>query len=173
MKLFAALLTLPLLCLPCMAQPQTESAKTTVPDGGLVEVVFVLDTTSSMTGLLEGAKQKIWSIANEIVTAKPTPLVKIGFVAYRDKGDAYVTQVHDLTANIDGAFATLQTFQAQGGGDGPEHVNKGLNDAVHQIKWSDAAKVGQSLYQVMFLVGDWPPHMDYDDGFDYKKHSKE
>ena len=29
-----------------------------------VEVCFVLDTTGSMGGLIEGAKEKIWSIAN-------------------------------------------------------------------------------------------------------------
>jgi len=28
---------------------------------------------------------------------KPTPDLKVGLVAYRDKGDVYVTQVHDLT----------------------------------------------------------------------------
>lgn len=31
-----------------------------------VEVAFVLDTTGSMGGLLEGAKRKIWSIATKI-----------------------------------------------------------------------------------------------------------
>ena len=34
----------------------------------VVEVAFVLDTTGSMGGLIEGAKRKIWSIA----TATPT-----------------------------------------------------------------------------------------------------
>src|SRR5439155_17083265 len=29
-----------------------------------IDVCFVLDTTGSMSGLIEGAKQKIWSIAN-------------------------------------------------------------------------------------------------------------
>src|SRR5439155_9498717 len=38
-----------------------------------IEVCFVLDTTGSMTGLIEGAKQKIWSIANEMTGARPTP----------------------------------------------------------------------------------------------------
>ena len=31
-----------------------------------IEVCFVLDTTGSMGGLIEGAKQKIWSIASKI-----------------------------------------------------------------------------------------------------------
>jgi hypothetical protein len=48
-------------------------------------------------------------------------------------------------------------FEANGGGDGPESVNKALSDAVHSISWSQDPQA----YQVVFLVGDAPPHMDY------------
>ena len=156
------------------AQPDSQQNNNSqAARGGKVEMVFVLDTTGSMGGLIAGAKAKIWSIVNEIASAKPAPQVKIGFVAYRDKGDAYVTQVHDLTPDLDAAFATLNGFAAEGGGDMPEHVSKGLHDAVHQIHWTNAARSGDSIYQVMFLVGDCPPHTDYNDGFDYHKHAKE
>jgi hypothetical protein len=128
-----------------------------------VEVVFVLDTTGSMGGLIEGAKQKIWSIANHIASGQPTPDVKIGLVAYRDIGDAYVTKDFALSGDLDTVYEHLQGFQAAGGGDTPEHVNKALFDAVHKMQWSpDAMKM-------IFLVGDAPPHMDYGDGFDYHK----
>ncbi len=139
-----------------------------VPDKPRMELVFVVDTTGSMGGLIEGAKSKIWSIVNEIVTAKPQPEIRIGFVAYRDKGDAYVTQVHPLTDDLDAAFATLQTFKAQGGGDLPEHVSAGLHEAVSGIEWKAGGSTDSALYQVIFLVGDCPPHTDYNDGFDYK-----
>src|SRR5713101_5571533 len=66
-----------------------------------IEVVFCLDTTGSMGGLIEGAKQKIWAISNQIASGKPTPDLKIGLVAYRDRGDAYVTKIHDLTDDLD------------------------------------------------------------------------
>ncbi len=45
-----------------------------------VEVVFVLDTTGSMSGLIAGAKDKIWSIASSIAQAQPSPNVKMGLV---------------------------------------------------------------------------------------------
>src|SRR5215472_9571267 len=77
-----------------------------------IEVVFCLDTTGSMGGLIEGAKQKIWSISNQIASGKPTPELKIGLVAYRDKGDAYITQVSDLSDDLDAVHAKLKTFQA-------------------------------------------------------------
>ena len=57
-----------------------------------VEVVFVLDTTGSMGGLIEAAKEKIWSIATTLSQAHPAPEIRMGLVAYRDRGDAYVTQ---------------------------------------------------------------------------------
>ena len=139
-----------------------------VPDKPRMELVFVIDTTGSMGGLIAGAKSKIWSIVNEIVAAKPQPEIRIGFVVYRDIKDAYVTQVHPLTDDLDAAFATLQTFKAQGGGDLPEHVSAGLHEAVSTIEWKTGGSTDSALYQVIFLVGDCPPHTDYDDGLDYR-----
>src|SRR5437870_732818 len=60
-----------------------------------VEVVFCLDTTGSMGGLIDAAKKKIWSISNQISSGNPTPHVKIGLVAFRDRGDDYITKVFD------------------------------------------------------------------------------
>src|SRR5947207_7384710 len=122
-----------------------------------IEVCFVLDTTGSMTGLIEGAKQKIWSIANEITSAKPTPDIRIGLIGYRDRGDEYVTKAFDLTNDIDAVYGNLQAFRAAGGGDTPESVNEALQEAVNKMSWSQERKV----LKIIFLVGDAPPHMDY------------
>jgi Mg-chelatase subunit ChlD len=54
----------------------------------IVDVVFVLDTTGSMSGLIDAAKEKIWSIASTMAAAQPTPEIRIGLVGYRDRGDA-------------------------------------------------------------------------------------
>jgi hypothetical protein len=128
-----------------------------------VDVVFVLDTTGSMSGLIEGAKLKIWSIANSIVGGTPTPELRVGLVGYRDVGDSYVTRVFDLSSDLDEVYKNLMSFEADGGGDTPEHVNRALHDAVEDIAWSSD---GRTL-RILFLVGDAPPHTDYDDGFDY------
>jgi len=128
-----------------------------------IEVCFVLDTTGSMSGLIEGAKQKIWSIANEMVGAKPTPDLRVGLVAYRDRGDEYVTRRFDLTNDIDAVYANLQGFRAGGGGDTPESVNQALHEAVNQMSWSQDRQV----LKIIFLVGDCPPHMDYPNDVKY------
>ncbi len=125
-----------------------------------VEVVFVLDTTSSMAGLIDGAKRKIWSIADYIAKAQPQPELRIGLVAYRDKGDAYLTQVTDLSSDLDAVFLRLRELRAEGGGDTPEHVGKGLHDALDKVSWSKDGQVMKTIY----LVGDAPPQ-EYQDGF--------
>jgi Mg-chelatase subunit ChlD len=124
-----------------------------------VDVVFALDTTGSMAHLIEGAKKKIWSIAGEIVRAKPAPHVRIGLVAYRDKGDAYVTRVTPLSDDLDKVYTELMTFQADGGGDGPENVRQALHDAVKVVEWTKE----RGALRIIFLVGDAPPHEDYTD----------
>jgi hypothetical protein len=40
-----------------------------------------------------------------------------------------------------------------------------MHDAVHRLTWSS----GNSLRMIV-LVGDAPPHLDYQDGFDYRRH---
>ena len=101
-----------------------------------LEMVFVLDTTGSMGGLLEGAKQRIWGIVNEVMQSSSHPSVKIGLVAYRDRGDQYVTQVLPLTDDLDKVYATLMDYQAAGGGDAPEDVRRALADGVTKAGWS-------------------------------------
>jgi Mg-chelatase subunit ChlD len=128
-----------------------------------VDVVFALDTTGSMGGLIQAAKEKIWSIASTMAAAQPAPQIRMGLVAYRDRGDDYVTRVVDLTADLDSVYAALMQFEAGGGGDGPESVNQALADAVDKVSWSQD---GQA-YKVIFLVGDAPPHMDYQDEVQY------
>ncbi len=128
-----------------------------------IEVVFVLDTTGSMGGLIQSAKEKIWSIASTMASAQSAPEIKMGLVAYRDRGDAYVTKVIDLSSDLDSMYATLMDFKANGGGDGPESVNQALYDAVHKISWSE----DQNTYKVVFMIGDAPPHTDYQNDVQY------
>lgn len=144
-------------------QPSFATTAPTRQSKPRIEVCFVLDTTGSMGGLLEGAKQKIWSIANEMISAQPTPELKLGLIGYRDRGDEYVVKSFSLTDDIDAIYGHLREFQASGGGDAPESVNEALAEAIHKMPWSSDKKV----LKIIFLVGDAPPHMDYPNGPKY------
>jgi uncharacterized protein YegL len=148
---FATLATLPFF---------TPSAALAKP---AVEVAFVLDTTGSMGGLIEGAKRKIWSIATAIVDSNPDADIRMGLVAYRDIGDEYVTKKFELTTDIQDLYANLLELKARGGGDWPESVNEALDTAVNKMKWTD----GGDVRRIVFLVGDAPPHMDYEQDAKY------
>ena len=143
-----------------LAKETTPEIKPTKPR---IEVCFVLDTTASMSGLIEGAKQKIWSIANEMISAKPTPELKLGLIGFRDRGDEYVVKSFKLTDDIDSIYAHLREFSAGGGGDTPESVNEALEEAIGKMPWSQDRKV----LKIVFLVGDAPPHMDYENAPKY------
>jgi Mg-chelatase subunit ChlD len=149
---------------PTLQQAQATQTTQVIPaQSHRIEVVFVLDTTSSMSGLIQAAREKIWSIATTMASAQENPDIKMGLVAFRDRGDAYITRVFDLSDDLDSMYASLMDFRAQGGGDGPESVNQALYDAIHKVSWSNDSNV----YRVVFLVGDAPPHMDYGNDVKY------
>lgn len=131
-----------------------------VKGNSTLEMVFVLDTTGSMGGLLEGAKQRIWGIVNEVMQSESHPSVRVGLVAYRDRGDEYVTKDLPLTADLDQVYSTLMSFRAEGGGDTPENVRRALAEGVRSAGWSQRTT---GMAQIIFLVGDAPPHDDYQD----------
>lgn len=158
----AALLAVTAIALPSLSAHETnrEERMLTRPR---MEVVFVLDTTGSMSGMIAGAKQKIWAIANKLKSAQPTPEIRFGLVGYRDRHDEYVTKVFGLTSNLDEVYTNLYAFEAQGGGDEPESVNEALHKAVRDLQWSS----DPAVLRVIFLVGDARPHMDYQDDVKY------
>jgi Mg-chelatase subunit ChlD len=111
------------------AIPEKQSVKS--QKNAIIDVAFCLDTTGSMSGLIEGAKQKIWTIVNTVNGAQPKPTLRIALVGYRDRGDDYVTTKFDFTSDLETMYSHLRGFQAGGGGDTPEDVNRALNDAVN------------------------------------------
>jgi len=120
--------------------------------GRKIDVVFAIDTTESMQGLIDGAKRKVWSIASHIREANPQASIRVGLVAYRDVEESdYVTRDFQLTTDLDAMFVELSGYSAAGGGDIPEDVAAGLYDAVYKMQWRDDAK------KLIFLVGDAPP----------------
>lgn len=140
--------------IPPVEQAEDNLSKKNPDSRETLEMVFVLDTTGSMGGLLDGAKQKIWGIINEVMQRQTNPNVRVGLVAYRDQGDAYVTNVLPLTEDLDKVYMTLMDFEAAGGGDTPENVRRALAESVNKAGWSESK---QGIARIIFLVGDAPP----------------
>jgi hypothetical protein len=98
----------------------------------VIDIVFVLDTTSSMSSEIEQAKQSVRKIISSVASINlgdDPNRVKFGFVAYRDHSDEYVTKVRDLTSENE-VLVFINGLVASGGGDTPEAVIDGVYSAV-------------------------------------------
>ncbi|MFT6715679.1 MAG: Mg-chelatase subunit ChlD [Saprospiraceae bacterium] len=162
----------------CSSQVNNDISQGTIPvdevevpiqiDSAEVEIVFCLDATGSMGGLISTAKEKIWSIVTEVVDDTIPTRIKLGIVFYRDKTDNFVTKVIPLTGDLDYVYNQLLNIQAQGGGDTPESLNQGLYEAVIKNDWS----TNDNVYKTIFVIGDCPPHMDYKNEVQYTESCK-
>lgn len=133
-----------------------------------IDVAFALDTTGSMGDEIDVVKEKIVDIARNISAGQPRPDVRFGIVAYRDRGDAYVTKAFPFSREIADVQKTLRTLDANGGGDEPESVAEGLYAAVHELQWD----YSRNTARMIFLIGDAGPH-EYPDGKDWQKVTSE
>ncbi len=125
------------------------------PQRPRLDLVFMVDATGSMGDEIAKLKASMRAMAQQIAQLPGQPDICWGLVAYRDRGDAFVTRTHDFTDDL-GAFQdVLARVQAGGGGDTPEALNEALHEVVHGLAWRrDAARL-------VVLVADAPPHLDY------------
>src|SRR5512142_1412404 len=84
-----------------------------------IDLVICLDTSGSMQGLIEAAKQKLWDIVNELGRAKPTPHLRVGLYVYGTPGygaeNGWVRKLVDLTDDLDSVYAKLTPLRTDGG----------------------------------------------------------
>jgi hypothetical protein len=124
-----------------------------------LDVAFVLDTTGSMSGELAEAQERLQQLALALATARAGERVRFGVVAFRDRGDDYVTRRSPLSADLADTTSFLSLLSADGGGDGPESVLAALATALRDLDWD---RRGATERRVV-LVGDAPAHLDYPD----------
>lgn len=116
-----------------------------------LEIVFVVDSTGSMGGILTGAKQRIATMLTVLHALVPDS--RIGVITYRDSGkdEDYLMRQVSLSRDHFRAAAFVQTLVAKGGGDRDEAVHEAVLMALQQ-RWSTGSQ------RVIVLVGDAPPH---------------
>ena len=114
-------------------------------DKPAVDVVFCIDCSGSMGGVIETAKQKVWAIVNEMAKAKPAPVLRIGLIGYGNGEGPFRTFA--LTDDLDEVYKNLMTFRDEGWGD--EFVGLAIHRATDEMKWSE----GKQVLRVMFIVG--------------------
>jgi hypothetical protein len=115
-----------------------------------VDLVIALDTSSSMDGLIDGARAKLWDVVNLLSQAKPQPVLRVGLISYGNDGyDArtgWVRKEAELTTNLDQVYAKLFALRTNGGS---EYVARAVHDATDTMKWEQ----DQGTLKIIFVAG--------------------
>ena len=68
-----------------------------------LDVLFLLDSTGSMSDEIRQIKSTVQSIARQVSSLQFNPDLRFGMVSYRDRTDKYVTQLYDFDGNVSGS----------------------------------------------------------------------
>jgi von Willebrand factor type A domain len=116
-----------------------------------LDLVFVMDTTGSMRNELADVQANLLGVIR--VLHRLAPSLRVGFVAFKDHGAAYVTRDFPLSPMTDDNVVQVVRFvgemSAEGGGDDPEPVDEALAVAT-AMDWRADAQ-GQIV-----VIGDAP-----------------
>ena len=87
-----------------------------------IQLAILLDTSSSMDGLINQAKSQLWKIVNELAMAKSgglTPALEVSIYEYGNNnipaGEGYIRMVVPFTGDLDRISSALFGLTTYGG----------------------------------------------------------
>jgi hypothetical protein len=111
----------------------------------VVDLAICLDTSGSMSGLIESAKTKIWQIVNDLALAEPMPKLRVALLTFGNDGhnaeNGWVNIDTPFTDDLDLVSQKLFALTTNGG---TELVGRVLKSAGEQLQWTpsdDALKL--------------------------------
>ncbi len=141
-----------LMAVPCFAETDARSAEVQPK----IQIAILLDTSSSMDGLINQTREQLWKIVNTFATAKRDgKKAKIELALYEYGNDGlssesnYIRQVSPLTTNLD--KVSEQLFQLKTNG-GEEYCGAVIEKATRQLEWSHA----KGDLKLIYIAGNEP-----------------
>uniref|UniRef100_A0A914PV31 Alpha-type protein kinase domain-containing protein n=1 Tax=Panagrolaimus davidi TaxID=227884 RepID=A0A914PV31_9BILA len=124
-----------------------------------VEVCFLVDATGSMSSHIRGVRESIIKIVdllklpNNTLSSKNTAnKLRLSLVAYRDINDQKRFEILNFTESVEMFRDFCGTLIADGGGDSPEDVFGGIQQALN-LEWQEEFGT-----KVIFHIADAPCH---------------
>ena len=122
--------------------------------GGLrrtgIDVALVVDATDSMQFVIESVRERLSNMIGSLQTMVDT--TRVGIVAYRDRGEEFVTRWVDFSFSTSKLQSFLANLEAGGGGDWPEAVYEGVDVAIHDFSWRKKSR------RIVVIVSGSSPH---------------
>lgn len=129
--------------------------KTPCAETEKLDVLFMVDATSSMDDEINYLKTELYDILTKTKSDEKKLSVRTGSLFYRCKGNAYVTRRSAFGSDVN---TTIDFIKEQNSGEGGlEAVEVALEEAVNDFQWSE----GQAT-RLLFIVLDEPPGNTYD-----------
>ncbi|MGC4120375.1 MAG: VWA domain-containing protein [Myxococcales bacterium] len=134
-------------------RPNPPAATATDP---VVQIALLLDTSSSMDGLIAQAKTQLWKVVNEFARARyngKAPRVEVALYEYGNQGlssqSGWIRQVAPLTTDLDRISEQLFALRTNGG---DEYCGQVIQVATRELQWSDA----KGALKMIFIAGNEP-----------------
>jgi hypothetical protein len=100
-------------------------------------------------------------ICKQVYAAQINDL-RVGFVFYRDRGDAFVTRIFNFTDDFEKAQVNIKSVSAGGGGDKEESVNLAMRHMLQKLAWRP-----ENCVRLCFWITDAAPHYYADEQYTY------
>ena len=113
-----------------------------------ISVVIVMDSTYSMEDSINAMKYYINTLTKDLFAKYDE--AKIGFVLFRDVGDAYITKKIDFMEDPLSIAREVKYFYATGGGDKPEPIYEAIDVALKGFDFN-------SEINKILVITDAPP----------------
>jgi len=120
------------------SEPAEVAPLAPAPSPARVDLALCLDTSGSMSGLIESAKQKLWAMVNELALAQPAPELRVSLITFGNDGHdpqrGWVQVASPLTQDLDKISELLFALSTNGG---TEYVGRAVHTATHELAWAD------------------------------------
>lgn len=120
-----------------------------------IQVALILDTSTSMNGLIEQAKSQLWNILNELSkTEKEDQEIDLQIALYeygnpqKATMDNYIHRLTDFTSDMDKVSEDLFSLTTNGG---DEYCGAVIKKSLDELQWND----GNSL-KMIYIAGNEP-----------------
>lgn len=115
-----------------------------------IQLAICLDTSGSMEGLINSARQKIWTIVNDLDRATPTPELRIALLSFGNDTHApengWVSIDVPFTEDLDIVSEKLFGLTTNGG---TELVGRVISQATQELAWDKS----DDTLRLVFVAG--------------------
>ncbi len=121
-----------------------------------IQIALLLDTSSSMDGLIDQARSQLWKIINELAVAHKggkVPILEVALFEYGKssipQGEGYLRMVTSFTHDLDKISAKLYSLTTDGG---DEYCGLVIDSAVRSLQWDS----NDNNLKLIFIAGNEP-----------------